>query len=167
MEQDKNFRFNDYQRAELENSFKLFNPDSTGEISYSAVSNVLVNLREASISNPIRRRTEPHASLHGASSICSKASYDYEKFISTVETTLNDPELLDKALHKVFDMMDLRKVGFVDKRDLMAIGHIIGEKITDEEEAMKLLSRVDAAGTRINFESLKNYVMNDTHSDSN
>lgn len=167
MEQDKSFKFNDYQRAELENSFKLFNPDANGEISYSAVQNVLGNLREAAISNPIRKiKTEPGASLHSASSM-TRASYDYDQFISTVEATLNDPETLDKALHKVFDMMDLRKVGFVDKRDLMAVGHIIGEKIADEEEALKLLSRVDPSGTRINFDNLKSYVMNDIQPDLN
>lgn len=35
-----------------------------------------------------------------------------KKVISTVETTQNDFEELDKALHKVFDMMDLIEVGF-------------------------------------------------------
>lgn len=157
MEEQRTF-FTDYQKAELENSFKKFNPNSEAKVSIENIAGLLKSLERVhnSKNNKIASRTLPV--FPNGHHEC-----DFDYFIKTIEDTISDPVKFDKALEQTFRLMDLQGNGFINTHDLMKISDVLNENITSDEEALRILQRAEIGPgeNKMTQESLKKFLKND------
>ena len=156
--EDSRVTFTDYQRAELENSFKKFFPNADGKISINSVNNLcrsLEGIKHPNISKSIIRG--PLNFPNG------EHECDFEYFIKLIEETLTDPAKFEKALEQTFRMMDVQFKGAINSEDLISISEVLNENISSDDEAIRILQRAESAPgePKISKESLKNFLKND------
>lgn len=130
MEPSQKFEFSDYQKAELENAFKLFHPNEQGKINLNTIKDVIHNFENQSRSSENTQITLNEDVFPTGTQEC-----DFDQFIKIIEDMLNDPESLEKSMMHTFRLLDFKKSGYIDKQDLMSAAEILGERIADEEEA--------------------------------
>ena len=154
----KRITFTDYQKAELENSFKKFNPNNDGKIAIESVSQLLKSLENAHKPNGCKISSRGPFAFPNGQQEC-----DFDSFIKVIEDALSDPIKFEKALEQSFRLMDLQGNGEINTDDLMKISEILNENITSEEEALRILQRaeVNPGENKMNQESLKTFLKND------
>ena len=150
--------FTDYQKAELENSFKKFNPNRESKISIESIGNLIKSLE--SIQNARGNKLASRVSLAFPN---GQEECDFEYFIKAIEETISDPEKFEKAVEQTFRLMDLQGNGSIGTQDLMKISEILNENITSEEEAQRIMQRAEIAPgeNKMTQESLKYFLKND------
>jgi Ca2+-binding EF-hand superfamily protein len=150
--------FTDYQRAELENSFKKFNPNSEGKISIESVNNLLGSLDSAHKPNTYKLGITGSLSFSNGETEC-----DFDMFIKMIEDCLSDPLKFEKALEQSFKLMDLDKKGNINSADLIKLSEILGENISTQEEALRILQRAEISpgDNKLTQESIKSFLKND------
>lgn len=150
--------FTDYQRAELENSFKKFMPNQDGKISIDSVSNLLKSLEKAHTPNSCKITSKGPMAFPNGQQEC-----DFEYFIKVIEDTLSDPVKFERALEQSFKMMDIQGKESINTEDLMKISELLNENITSEEEALRILQRaeINPGDNKMTKDSLKSFLKND------
>ncbi|CAG9321545.1 unnamed protein product [Blepharisma stoltei] len=163
------FHFTDYQKAELENSFKKFSPNSEGKITIESVNNLIKTI-ESTKSNkqeisPSDYSVDPQVAetktfLNGSSEC------DFDTFISTLEDAISKPDVFEKALAQSFRLMDMRGTGFIEAQDLMQLAEILGENLSGEEEARRIIHRAEenSEDGKMTIKSLRAFLHNDIDS---
>lgn len=149
--------FTDYQRAELENSFKKFFPSPDGKISIESVGNLLKSLEGLHKRNGKTTPRGPMLFPNG------HTECDFEYFIKTLEDTLSDPVKFEKALEQSFRLMDIQGNESINTEDLIKISEVLNESITGDEEALRILQRaeINPGENKMTKESMKSFLKND------
>jgi len=168
MEEEKSFKFTEYQKAELEGAFNKFNPDDQGKISIGNVQSFVEKLEN---SGEQRTPKNPGRNIGLSYSSCfpnSSPECDFESFVSTIENAISDPVVFNRALKQTFKLLDLNNRGFISPEDLVQLGSLLGERIPNEEEGARILSRVQELTDedRMNLESLRAFFHNDFDQES-
>ena len=150
--------FTDYQRAELENSFKKFFPSTEGKISVNSVNNLCRSLENLKSSNTGKSFTRGPLSFPNGEQEC-----DFNYFIKVIEDTLSDPVKFEKTLEQSFKLMDIQGKGNINTDDLMKISEVLNENISSEDEALRILQRAENSSgeNKMNKDSLKLFLKND------
>lgn len=171
MSEQDNLQLSDYQRAELYNAFRLFNPNSEGKINISTLVGLLSSFESASTewqsdrknerfrihrvqslsesNSPLTEsltksqpRTELKFSFHSFPDNSSEC--DFETFTKLIEDNLTSPEAVEDCITHAFKLMDIRKLGRIEAQDLQTIAGLLGEPIESEGEAQRLLHLMTA-----------------------
>lgn len=164
MEQQRCFKFTDYQRAELENAFKKFTPNAEGQISFENVQKLIHSIEDRKNSHLEIEGDESSGTEVTCSSFPGGANeVSFDQFIAILEESISSPQAFEKALARSFRLMDLKNNGFVDAQDLMKIGDLLGESISSQEEARRILSRAQDLGEngKLTLKSLRAFLYND------
>lgn len=164
MEQGSRFHFTDYQRAELENSFKKFAPNSDGKISIESVNNLVKSLESAKKNQPCADYVMDREGQSAVSKSFLNGSNecDFDTFISTLEDAISKPEVFEKALAQSFRLMDIQNSGYIETQDLMQLADILGENLSGEEEARRIIHRAeDPDEGKMTLKSLRAFLHND------
>ena len=153
--------FTDYQKAELENSFKKFNPNKEGKISLESVHNLL---------NSLDTSPQPKPKMNQKGLILAsneQQEWDFDFFIKTIEETLSDPIKFQNALEQTFKIMDFKGTGSISIENLIQISEILNENITTEEEALRIIQRaeVNPNENHLTLDGLKSFLINDIDHD--
>jgi Ca2+-binding EF-hand superfamily protein len=180
MEQQEKLQLSEYQKAELENTFRLFNPNSEGKIHISQLSNLLDLLetgldaqterkphRQQSLSessspltqpsSPLNPRYEPRVSVSSFPS--GSEECDFETFLRIIEDNISSDHVGASLTH-TFQLMDLRKIGKIEAKDLKTVAELLGEPIESEGEAQRLLNLMTVMeANSANFEEFQSYFM--------
>jgi Ca2+-binding EF-hand superfamily protein len=179
MEQES-LRLSEYQKAELENTFRLFNPNSEGKIHISQLVSLLDRL-EAGFDDQTERRPHRQQSLSESSSPLTQPSSplyprcesrlsvqgfpngseecDFETFLRIIEENISSAHVGASLAH-TFHLMDLRKIGKIEAQDLRAVAELLGEPIESEGEALRLLNLMTVMeASSANFEEFQSYFM--------
>mmetsp|Transcript_9574 Transcript_9574/g.18665 ORF Transcript_9574/g.18665 Transcript_9574/m.18665 type:complete len:192 (+) Transcript_9574:2298-2873(+) len=162
MEQEK-LQLSEYQKAELENAFRLFKPNSKGKIHVSQVTNLLEGLEIAREEQPTERvgvyrvhslsetnspLTQPPSPLSGRpESRFSLNSFpngedecDFETFLKIIEENMSSYDSLEESLRHTFKLIDVKRTGKIEAQDLKTVADLLGEPIESDAEAQRLLN---------------------------
>lgn len=182
------FTLSDYQKLELRFVFDLFKPNSEGKISIDSFKSALMELEDTSErhlnlnnrsqalfvqsepNSPEVRQTQEFLSVINISHISSfpegQSECDFEEFSKMYESIMSQNNL-EETLMQAFALMDIKKIGFIDSRDLRRVAEILGINIQNEEESKRLLSLIDTENKgKITFKEFLDFFTNDIKNDN-
>jgi len=183
-----NFSLSDYQKEELKFVFELFKPEN-GKLSIQSLHKVLMALENSSNkfqtlknrenlvvssepSSPDIVVNESFFALENVSEISSfpngETELDFEDFVKLYESMLGQ-QSPEEMLTQAFGLLDMKKCGFIDSKDLKSVAEVLGEKIQNDEEAERLIKLADSSDKgKLSFEDFQkffeNSIKNDDHS---
>ncbi|CAG9317605.1 unnamed protein product [Blepharisma stoltei] len=183
------FTLSDYQKLELKFVFDLFKPDNDGKITIDPFKNALMELEDSSeryltLNNPANsnlfvhsepsspeiRQTQEYLSIINISQISSfpdgSSECDFEAFSKMYESIMSQNNL-EESLMQAFALMDIKKTGYIDAKDLRRVTEILGINIQNEEESKRLLSLIDTENKgKITYKEFLDFFINDIKNDN-
>ena len=183
----KKFALSEYQKEELKFVYDLFSPVN-GKISLESAKSLLYKLEEASekqqfFCSPSVKlsKSEPNSPDFSSSpgltpfiNISSIPSFPngqgectFEEFTVMYENIMSQTSYEDLIQH-AFALFDIKKTGTFDFKDLQIVADILGETISNDEEARRLINAINPGSNEsVTLKEFKEFFMNDIKHDEN
>ena len=179
------FLLSEYQKEELKFVYELFSPKD-GKISLDSAKSMLLRLEEASERHqymlrptPTLAKSEPNSPdcLQGMEitpfiTISNISCFPngtnqctFEEFASMYESLMSAANF-DDMLMRAFGLLDIKKTGIFDSKDLQKVAEILGESIQSDEESKRLLNMINPENkSGISFQEFKEFFISDIKND--